>query len=476
MVITVNDYGEIRRRYCAGESKRAIARRMGISRNTVEKYCAGENVPWTRKPYTPRCSPVINEQVLAFIKSCLEEDETENLPKQTHTAKKIYDRLVEERGFKGGESTVRRTVRMLNNKPEQAFIPLEFSPGEAMQIDWGEATIYLKGVKHIIQLFCARLCFSCTPIVFCFERQNQESFLEGLQKAIEYFEGVPKRVIFDNAKVAVKEGFGAHAVSQDRYKAFAAHYAFENVYCNPASGNEKGLVEGLVGWSRRNILVPLPHVDSLDELNHLLMKRCHNYLLHTIRGKDAAVGELLAIDRKSLAKLPLYTYDTAKSRVTMVDRYSTVRFDTNNYSVRVEYCGKKVSVKGYGSMVKVYYGGNEIAVHDRSYAKKSYVFKLQHYLPLLAKKPRSILNARPVRNTLPNEMLEWLGRQPVKEVISALQLCADYSAGAVWQNIRQGIPLQCMGLKPEPPKINDLVTVEPIDLAVYDSMLGGRMI
>ena len=109
VVISVNDYKQIRQRYLNGESQRSIAKSMGISRNTVKKYCEGENVPWERK--TPeREASVLTEDVLDFITSCLEEDEAEGLKKQRHTARRIFDRLVEEKGFEGGESTIRRAA------------------------------------------------------------------------------------------------------------------------------------------------------------------------------------------------------------------------------------------------------------------------------------------------------------------------------------------------------------------------------
>lgn len=115
MVISVNDYKQIRQRYLNGESQRSIAKSMGISRNTVKKYCKGENVPWERK--TPeREASVLTEDVLAFITSCLEEDEAEGLKKQRHTARRIFDRLVEEKGFEGGESTIRRAVHEIRGK------------------------------------------------------------------------------------------------------------------------------------------------------------------------------------------------------------------------------------------------------------------------------------------------------------------------------------------------------------------------
>ena len=237
-------YAEIRQRFLNGESQRAIARELGVSRQTVKKYCQGDTHPDERKHYE-RSSVVITEEIKAFILSCFEEDRQENLKKQKHTAKRIYDRLVIEKEFAGAYSTVRTTVRDLKQEiviPPQCDMPLSFEPGEAIQIDWGEATVYLDGEKTKLNIFCARLCYSCDIFVQVYKRANQESFLEAQQQMFEFFGGTPQRVIFDNAKVAVKEGFGLYAKPQDKYLSFSAHYAFKPDFCNPAKGNEKGLV------------------------------------------------------------------------------------------------------------------------------------------------------------------------------------------------------------------------------------------
>lgn len=115
MVITVNDYKEVRRRWLNGESQRSIARAMGISRNTVKKYCEGENVPWERKEYL-RAPSVLTPEVQAFIAAYLKADAEEGTSKQQHTAKRIYDRLVDEMGFTGGESIMVPLSRPLLKK------------------------------------------------------------------------------------------------------------------------------------------------------------------------------------------------------------------------------------------------------------------------------------------------------------------------------------------------------------------------
>ncbi len=119
----------------------------------------------------------------------------------------------------------------------------------------------------------------------------------------------------------------------------SSHYGFDAVFCNPAEGHEKGLVEGLVGWARRNICVPVPRVESIDELNQLLLERCLRYEDHTIRGRHASVGELFREEQVLLHDLPQYVFETAKCVSSRVNAFSTVRFKTNTYSVPVRYVG-----------------------------------------------------------------------------------------------------------------------------------------
>ena len=465
----MNEYKNIRRLYLVeGLSQRQIAKQLHISRNTVKKYCDGNEVPWKRKDYE-RVPSIVTDRVCQFIQGCLDEDEKEAVKKQRHTAKRIYDRLVEEQGFTGSETTIRRTVRRMISKHKEAFVPLEFSPGEAIQVDWGTGTIYKDGVRRPIQLFCGRLCSSCAPIVFAYERQNEESFLDAFVQMFEHFGGVPRRAIFDNGKVAVKEGFGAHARKQAGYAALEAHYGFEAVFCNVASGNEKGLVEGLVGWARRNILVPIPKVKTLAELNGMLKKRCEQYMNHSIRGKRGSVGELYKVEKEELLPLPGYRFETAKSRNVRVDSYATVRFDTNNYSVPVEYCGCEISVKGNSGHVSAYCKGKEIAIHERCYGKKQSIFALEHYLPLLERKGRAILNARPVRDALPEAFIEWLRESSFdhRQLMHILYRCVDEGWEGVWKD-PSGLP------KREVATIEDIVTVQSVDLRNYDLLYSKR--
>ncbi|PHJ39522.1 hypothetical protein P378_02975 [Desulforamulus profundi] len=161
MAIEVEIYEKIRYLHeHEGLSQRKIATILGVSRNTVKRYFDGSNVPWERQGTSGRNKYVVTDDVLEFIKSCLASDDTENIKKQKHTAKRIYDRLIDEKGFSGGQSTIREIVAELKAKQGKVFIPLSFDPGEAIQVDWGEATVYLAGKKIKVNLWCMRECYS----------------------------------------------------------------------------------------------------------------------------------------------------------------------------------------------------------------------------------------------------------------------------------------------------------------------------
>ena len=433
MTIEVDIYEMIRYLHeHEGYSQRAISRTLGVSRNTVKKYFNGSQVPWERQGISGRQRYVVTEEVKAFIKECFAVDENEGIKKQGHTAKRIYDRLVAEKGFKGGESTIREIVATLKDKRNKAYIPLSFDPGEAIQIDWGQATIYLAGKKVKVNLFCMRECYSADIFCMAFYRQNEESFLEAQIYGFDYFQGVTKRIIFDNAKVAVKEGFGAHAVAQDRYKALAAHCAFQCVFTNISAAHEKGLVEGLVGLVRRNIFVPLPRVESIDELNAEILKRCLKYREHKIFGRDQLVGEMALASRAMMMSIPRYRFDPSKTITAKVDDFLTVRFDGNSYSVPVKYVGKEVSVKGYGNEVAILYRSTELVRYIRCYEKNKTIYRLEHYIDLIENRPRSVFNAKPVKDNVSAKLLQaGLRLSGPREMVKLLRLCIDYGEDKV---------------------------------------------
>lgn len=487
MVVGMSLYAQIREAYISGESQRSIARRLGVSRPTVKKYCEGASMPGVRKEYL-RAPSVVTPDVERFIRFCLETDKEEGLRKQSHTAKRIYDRLVSEIGFTGSYSIVRRVVHEMKAHyiPAQADIPLEYDPGDAIQIDWGEATIYLHGEKKTVQIFCGRLCYSCDIFVMACLNQNAESFLEAQQRMFDHFVGVPRRLIFDNGKVGVKEGFGLHAVAQDYYRIFAAHYVFATDFCNVASGNEKGLVENLVGYSRNNFLVPVPRVDSMDSLNEQLLESCLQYRnTHKVQGRSQTVKEMFATEQSCLHPVAPYRYETAKVTTPTVGDYSTVRFDRNEYSVPVRFLRRAVTVKGYANKVEILCDRDTVVTYERLSGQGKTTYKLEHYIGLLERKPRSVFQAKPVRQTVKQELLELGQHLPGgnKDMVRLLRMCVDYGEDRVIV-AKNRIPV---GITPtvdiirsylEEPAQNPIipfrkeVSINQTNLAYYDEKCG----
>ena len=197
----------------------------------------------------------------------------------------------------------------------------------------------------------------------------------------------------------------------------------------------------------------------------LLRERCEAYLKHTVAGKGADVGTLFREEQAKLYPLPKYRYDPAKRVEARVNAFSTVRFETNAYSVPVRYCGKMVTVKALPERIDIWLGGEKIASHIRSYGREGSVYQLEHYLPLLERKGRAIFQARPVRDNVPPAFLDWLSRQNCKpkELVALLQNSLDIGYEAV---MRGEVPAS-----PAPAaEVSDPVSVDEPDLSAYDSL------
>jgi len=325
------------------------------------------------------------------------------------------------------------------------------------------------------------------PLSVAFPSQREKAFFEGHVSAFKYFGGVTFRYIYDNLKTAVKEGFGRYAKEQESFRRFRAHYAFESSFCNVRAGHEKGLVENLVGWVRRNIPVPVPEVKNFTELNVLLLKRCQRYLNHTIHGREARVGELLRQEQAKLLPLPKIAFDPAKLVEHEADHYATVAFDGNRYSVPVELAGETLTVKGYAQTVKIYYRGKKVAVHERLYQKGRTSYQLPHYINLLELRPRAVWNAKPVKAAnLPDCFSQFAQRatDPDRAMVRLLRLVVDEGLARVVKALEQALAAGSNSVQVveyylnqgKPPLRLDISgpSVKPPDLGHYDLLIGGE--
>jgi transposase len=222
-MVGVEERERIRRAYYIEKKTiRRIARELGHSRRVVRQALKESGIPvyQRRRPYP---LPVIGPYV-PLIEQWLQEDQ--DCPvKQRHTAHRIFTRLVEEHGYSGCESNVRRYVRLLRPTLESVFMPIAHGMGEEAQVDFGEAQVYLAGRLTTVHLFCFQLCYSTRRFVRAYLSKRQEAFFDGLVRAFRAVGGVPKRITFDNPKTLVKKVFRGHLREEHPdFIAFRSHY------------------------------------------------------------------------------------------------------------------------------------------------------------------------------------------------------------------------------------------------------------
>ena len=355
-----------------GLSERAAARRFGIDPRTVNKMMKFSVPPgYVRKkpPAKPKLDPFI-----VVIDGILGDDKLRP-KKQQHTAKRLFERLRDEHGFTGGITIVKDYVAGWRQRAQEMFVPLVHSPGHA-QADFGEAIGVIGGVERKIHFFAMDLPHSDACFVVAYPAETTEAFCDGHVRAFAFFGGVPQSILYDNTKIAVARILGDGKRQRTRvFTELQSHYLFEDRFGRPGKGNDKGKVEGLVGYARRNFLVPIPVFESFEALNAHLLECCRRRMADCLRGHDGTIGERLERDLAAFQTPLPAPYDT---------------------------CEKVV--RGYVHDVVIACGADIIARHSRSYEREDFVFEPLHYLALIEQKINALDQAAPLAGwQLPEE-------------------------------------------------------------------------
>ena len=362
-------YAEVRRSvYVEGLSERAAARRFGLARETVRKMLRYSVPPGYRRAQPVRCPKL--DGFTGVIDQILGDDQ-QRPKKQRHTAKRIWERLRAEHAFTGGYTIVKDYVRAKTLGGQEMFVPLAHPPGDA-QADFGEALVVIAGVECKAHYLVVDLPHSDDGFVKAFPAETTEAFCDGHNAAFGYFDGVPRRIVYDNTKLAVARILGDGTRQRTRvFSELQSHYLFDARFGRPGKGNDKGKVEGLVGYARRNFFVPVPRFPSWEALNADVARQCRARRGHRLRRHTETIGERVARDRDALLPLPPVPYDACDRRATRVTSLSLVRYRLNDYSVPTAYGHREVVVKGYVDDVVIVCGRDEIARHRRSYERES---------------------------------------------------------------------------------------------------------
>jgi transposase len=433
-----------------GVSERETARRFGIDRKTVSKILKHRLPPGYRRDGAP-ARPKLYAFV-GIIDQILKEDKN-RIKKRRHTAKRIYERLRDEHGFTGGITIVTDYVREAKRRNREVFVPLSHAPGHA-QVDFGETLGFIDGVECKLHYFAMTLPHSDAVFTKTYPRETTEAFCDGHNAAFAFFGGVPQSILYDNTTIAVANILGDG--KRERTQTFSelqSHYLFEDKFGRPGKGNDKGNVEGMIGYVRRNLLVPAPRAASFDELNAQLEEQCLRRQDDILRGHSQSIGERMLRDLDALMDLPPVAYDACEKVSTRATSISMVRYRCNDYSVPVAYAHHEVQVRGYVHEIVIGCGAQIIARHKRSYDKEDMVFDPLHFLPLLEQKVGALDQAAPLKGwdlpdafaTLHRLLEARMGKKGKREYVQVLRLLEDFEMDHVHGAVKHALELGAIG-------------------------------
>ena len=440
-----------------GLAIREIARRTGLSRNTVKKHLkAGTIEPGFATPERPSKLDPFADKLAGWLKT-----ESGKSRKQRRTVKQLHADLV-TLGFSGSYNRVAAFARQwrVDRQREQqttgrgTFVPLTFRPGEAFQFDWSEDFAVLGGERTKLQMAHIKLSHSRVFLVRGYLLQTHEMLFDAHWHAFRVFGGVPGRGIYDNMKTAVdRVGRGKERQINIRFLAMANHYVFEPEFCNPAAGWEKGQVEKNVRDSRHQMLHGMPDFPDLAALNAWLEQRCAELWRETAHGSlPGTIADIWAEEQAALMPLPP-AFDGFVEIGKRVSPTCLISFERNRYSVPASFANRPVSLRIYPDRLVVAAEGNILCEHPRVIERSHHltprtIYDWRHYLSVVQRKPGALRNGAPFLELPPafRQLQDQMLRKPGgdREMVDILALVLQHDERAVLTAVElalaEGVP------------------------------------
>jgi transposase len=443
-MLTVDIFARIRQLRKDGQTIRQIAEQLHCSPKTILKaFAQPEPKPYNRTE--PRTAPVFGP-FRSIVDAIIEADRTAPR-KQRHTAMQIHRRLVAEYDYRGGYDQVRRYLQERRRQVRETFIPLDHRPGVRAEADFGHIQVDFPDGRRTVPVLIVTWSYSNAPFAIALPTERTEAILHGLVESFQFFDGVPNELWWDNpTTVAVHIWSGRERTLHPRYLALSSHYLFTPKFCMPATATEKPRVENRVYDLERQWATPVPQVKDLDELNAHLLRCCLKARERCCGDNTETVQARFAEDRTLALPVPEMPFDACVMQSGQVDKYQTVRFDGNSYSVPRRFAFRPVMIKGYIDQVAIVADGRVIATHRRSYGHREKVLDPRHFLGVLERKPAALDHAPVYRDwSLPSAFIELrqalearLGqRAGARQYIRVLQLLEHHSVERVDDVLRQ---------------------------------------
>jgi len=434
--------------YREGKSQRSICKALGISRKTVQKYIS-DYATSSSSPSQETVSlneyltktPAYNaenrgkrrltneiQQAIDNLLQLNEDNKQQGLVKQLLKKCDIFDQLQSE-GFSIGYTSVCNYIKdkkQAATKPQEAYIRQLYAPGSVCEFDWAEVKLRINGELCRYQLAVFTSAYSNYRYARLFSRQDTLSFMEAHIAFFDLLGYVYQELVYDNMRVAVARFVGKHEKQPtDALLQLRGHYGFTHRFCNVRRGNEKGHVERSVEYVRRKSLSLKSTFDDLDQANAWLYRRVDqlNSSIQQLSGKTAI--ELLDEEKCFLRPSPL-KLTCAEQAQLRVDKYSTVSYKTNRYSVPDHLVGEFVDVRVMSQELFFYHKNTKIATHSRSYGKHDWLVSIDHYLDTFKKKPGALAGSLALASCgyLKGLYEEYFQDQP-KDFIHLLSFCKE---------------------------------------------------